>query len=180
MQMNMQSTSTVRREMPGIDSLIFSSPRQQGSHRVTFVLAFMLVLSACTVQYVSRYDAATEQSITNIQRSVEGLLQSIEGNLGTPESDYEHYTDVYEELHVDAALLNTRAQAIEMNSITAEQSALLMGWLQNLEALHKTGIPNSPEVLMIPRQQAEQIFVAMLRFELAKKRELVTPTIDGE
>lgn len=143
-----------------------------------FLLAFGL--NACTVQYVSRYDEATERSITSIQRTVEGLLQSIESRLGTPEADYENFAETYEQLHVDAALLNTRAQAIELNSITAEQSALLIGWLENLESLHKTGFPNVPEVLLIPKQQASQIFVAMLRFELAKKRELVTPTIDGE
>jgi hypothetical protein len=145
---------------------------------VSYVL-LLLLASGCTVQYVSRYDEATEQNITKIQRSVETLLQSIEQNLGTPDAAYEHYASTYEQLFVDAALLQTRAQAIDLNSITAEQSKLLLGWLKNLKELHKTGFTNA-EMIAITRQQGEQIFVAMLKFELAKKRQFDSAIIDGE
>jgi hypothetical protein len=142
-------------------------------------LLLLLLVSGCTVQYVSRYDEATEQSITTIQRSVETLLQSIHHNLGTPDAAYEHYASTYEQLHVDAALLKTRAQAIDLNSITAEQSELLLGWLKNLEELHKTGFDEA-EMLIIVGGQARQIFVAMLKFELAKKRQLEPAIINEE
>lgn len=138
-----------------------------------------LLLSSCAVQYVSRYDEATEKGITTIQRNVESLFQKIERSLGTPEAAYENYETTYEQLHVDAAMLNSRAQAIDHNSITAEQSKLLMTWLDNLEELHKTGFTNAG-MLAITRQQAEQIFVAMLKFELAKKRQLDPAIIEGE
>ena len=144
-----------------------------------FVMLLALFASGCTVQYVSRYDEATEQSITKIQRGVETLLQRIEQNLGTPEAAYENYTSAYEQLHVDAALLRTRAQAIDLNSITTEQSELLIGWLGNLEALHKTGFEEAAMITVV-RTQAQQIFVAMLKFELAKKRQLQPATIDEE
>jgi len=139
----------------------------------------LLAVSGCAVQYVSRYDEITETSITEIQRSVERLFQSIERSLGAPEAAYEHYISTYEQLHVDAAMLSTRAQAIDLNSITAEQSQLLMGWLSNLEELHKTGF-TSGEMVAITRQQGEQIFVAMLKFELAKKREFDSAIIEEE
>ena len=141
------------------------------------LLAFLL--SSCTVQYVSRYDEATEKSITKIQRNVEGLFQKVERGLGTPEAAYEKYESTYEQLHVDAAMLNSRAQAIDNNSITAEQSKLLVEWLGNLEELHKTGFTNAG-MLAITRQQGEQIFVAMLKFELAKKRQLDPAIIERE
>ena len=150
-------------------------------YRKAFLSTMLLVLfaSGCTVQYVSRYDEATEQSITKIQRSVETLLQSIQQNLGTPDAAYENYAPVYEQLHVDAALLQTRAQAIDLNSITAEQSELLSGWLGNVEELHRTGFTDA-EMLTVVRTQAQQIFVAMLKFELAKKRQLQPAIIDEE
>ena len=65
-------------------------------------LCLLLLASGCTVQYVSRYDEATERSITTIQRSVETMLQSVQHNLGTPDAAYEHYASTYEQLYVDA------------------------------------------------------------------------------
>ncbi|MEL7022223.1 MAG: hypothetical protein AAGL69_00560 [Pseudomonadota bacterium] len=133
-------------------------------------LLLSLIVAGCSVQYVSRYDAVTENSITEIQRKVEGLLQHIERTAGTQAAEYDNFVTFYEELHVAAAMLNSRAQALALNSITAEQSGLLQEWLRSLESLHQTGITDP--VLLIPvRQQAEQIFVAMLKFELAKKRQ---------
>lgn len=147
--------------------------------RLLFSFLALLVLAGCTVQYVSRYDEATERSITSIQRQVETLLQEIELSLGTPEAAYENYADAYKQLHIDTAMLHTRAQAINFNRITIEQCQELIDWLNNLEVLHESGISNGA-LLAIPRQQAEQIFVAMLKFELAKKRQLDSAIIDAE
>lgn len=143
-----------------------------------YLLLFLGVfLAGCAVQYVSRYDEATEQAITSIQRNLEGLFQSIERNLGTPDAAHENFVSTYEQLHVDAVMLSSRAQAIDLNSITAEQSKLLITWLANLEELHKTGF--NIGMLTVSRAQAEQIFVAMLKFELAKKRQLDPAIIEG-
>lgn len=143
------------------------------------LFGMMLLLAGCSVQYVSRYDATTEQSITDIQRGVEALLQRVDRSIGTPEADYANFVQEYERLQIDAAMLNARAQAISQNSITAEQSAQLMGWLANLEQLHQTGFTSS-ELLAVPRRMGEQIFVAMLKFELAKKRQFDSALIDQE
>lgn len=132
-------------------------------------LCLALAAAGCSVQYVSQYDAETEQQITAVQKQVEGLLAKIERGIGTDAADYERYEDTYREIGVDANLLHTRARAIDNNSITAEQTELLVGWLGNLEALHEGGI-DDPDIITVLRSQAQQIFVAMLRFELAKKR----------
>ena len=151
-------------------------------HKLLF-LSFLavLVVAGCAVQYVSRYDEATERSITSIQRQVESLLQDIERSLGTPEAAYENYTDAYKRLHVDAVILHTRAQAIELNQYTIEQSRELIDWLKNLESLHMDdgGIRNG-ELVVVLRSQAQQIFVAMLKFELAKKRQFDPAMISEE
>ena len=144
---------------------------------ILFSFLTLLIFAGCTVQYVSRYDEATERSITSIQRQVETLLQDVEQHLGTPEAAYEHYADTYKQLHIDAALLSTRAQAIDFNEITVEQSRLLIGWLNNLETLHQIGISDA-DLLAVPRQNAEQIFVEMLKYELDKKRQLDSAIIN--
>lgn len=153
--------------------------RHAALKRVYLLFFLGLLFSSCAVQYVSRYDEATERSITTIQRNIEGLFQKIERSLGTPAAAHENYVSIYEQLHVDAAVLSSRAQAIDLNSTTAEQSQALISWLTSLEELHKTGFSNSA-MLAIPRSQAEQIFVAMLKFELAKKRQLDPAIIEGE
>lgn len=148
--------------------------------RILFCCLALLALAGCaTAQYVSRYDAATEAQINKIQQQVEILFSRIEKNLGKPEADYKLYSDVYSQLHIDANILHTRAQAIDLNRITVEQSAELIQWLKGMEEFHKTGI-GSAEVLLIPRTQAQQIFVAMLKFELAKKRQLDIAIISKE
>lgn len=135
-----------------------------------FLIFFALVASACSVQYVSRYDATTEQSITIIQRQLEIILNDLERNLGKPEAEYEHYAEAYKKISVNAKLLSTRAQAIDNNEITIKQSQVLMGFINNLETLHKSGISSSG-VVSVLHQQVDQIMVAMLKFELAKKRQ---------
>ena len=155
------------------------SDKRLAAFRKIYLLLFLGVfLTSCAVQYVSRYDEATEQGITSIQRNLEGLFQKIERGLGTPDAAYENFVSTYEQLHVEAAMLSARAQAIDLNSITAEQSKLLIKWLADLEELHKTGF-NNVGMLMVTRTQAEQIFVAMLKFELAKKRQLDPAIIEG-
>lgn len=158
-----------------------SYPQQRLRGVVAGLLA-LVILSGCAAQYVSRYDAATEAGINTIQRDVEELLQNIErgiANPGTVEADYSSYAPAYEALKLEATLLHTRAQAIDLNSITSQQFAELRGWIDNLQTLHESGI-GSPAILLVPRRQAEQIFVAMLKFELAKKRQFDTPIIDAE
>lgn len=152
--------------------------KRLAAFRKIYLLLFVgAFLTSCTVQYVSRYDEATEQAITSIQRNLEGLFQKIERSLGTPDAAHENFETTYEQLHVDAAMLSSRAQAIDLNSITAEQSKLLIKWLADLEELHKTGF--NIGMLTVSRAQAEQIFVAMLKFELAKKRQLDPAIIEG-
>ena len=66
----------------------------------------------------------------------------------------------------------------KLNSITIQQSEQLIGWLQNLETLHQGGL--SPDIIGVLRTQSEQIFLAMLTFELAKKRQLDPAMISEE
>lgn len=155
---------------------------QQRLKATVFSLLALLILSGCAAQYVSRYDAATEAGITTLQRDVEELLQILQrdaNNPGSPEVDHRTYESIFAALKLEATLLHTRAQAIDLNSITSQQCAELIGWIDNLQLLHKSGI-GSPAILIVPRRQAEQIFVAMLKFELAKKRQFDTPIIDAE
>ncbi len=148
--------------------------------RILFCCFALLALASCTTaQYVSRYDAATEAQINKIQQQVETLFSQIEKNLGKPEAGYKYYGDAYSQLHIDANILHTRAQAIDLNRITVEQSGELIQWINGMEEFHKTGISSS-DVLLIPRTQAQQIFVAMLKFELAKKRQLDPAIISKE
>lgn len=144
------------------------------------IVAFAaLAMTGCTTQLVSNYDAETEQQITSIQKQVEGLLERIQRGIGTDAADYDGFSDTYRELAVAAQLLDTRAEAIDNNSITAQQTELLIGWLGNLEQLHAAGIDSS-EIVGVLRAQSQQIFVAMLKFELAKKREFDSVDVSGE
>ncbi len=143
-------------------------------HRTSLagVLIFLCcALSACTVQFVSLYDEQTEQQITALQRKTETLIEDLARHAGKPEGAHEHFTERYADIKVDAAVLHTRAQALPLNENTSQQAGELVGWLENLEALHKQGISH-PSVLIPVRSQAQSIYVGMLKSEIAKKREV--------
>ena len=134
---------------------------------VTLIL--ILAVPGCGVKFIADYDEATDKSVTELQRKVEGFLVDIERKVGTDDAAYSNNTEFYDEVRVDISAIRVRAAAREKNEITLEQLDLVQKNLDNLEKLHELGF-NSPEEIEPLRKAFNASFTAILKFELAKKR----------
>ena len=132
-----------------------------------------LLLAGCSVQFVSKYDERTDQAVTALQKKVEGFLVKLEQDDGLPECVHAHHKDFYSEAKIDVSSIQVRADSLALNSVTARQIHEVSNELSLLEALHKvkpSGKCITREELGPIRTAFNSTFIAILKFELAKKR----------
>jgi hypothetical protein len=138
------------------------------------IAALILTLSACAVQWVSSYDPVTDQAISQLHRNTETFLSALE-NQSIPDCLSINHRDFYQKMFVDIRALHVRAQSIPQNELTLQQISLLqdsLGLLQQTHVLQdKSAKCMSPGLIATNRASFESIYVAMMKFELAKKRQ---------
>ena len=128
-----------------------------------------VALSGCTnIRLIADYDDQIDKSVTELQRKCETFLTGLERNAGQPEAQYGANAKFYDEAKVDLSAIRMRAAAIPKNDITLKQLDLLADNLDNLEKLHKIGLPR--EQIKPLRSAFNTGFTAILKLELAKKR----------
>lgn len=136
---------------------------------VTF-LVIALIVSGCTVKLISSYDETTDKAITALHKKTEMHLVGLEVIEDLPECKYENQKKFYEEAKVDVSAIVVRAAAIPKNEITVDQTTLLSKSLENLENLHKIACLSKKEIAPL-RMQFNTIFTAILKLEIAKRRD---------
>jgi len=148
---------------------------QQTICRTSYVLILLTFLSACNVTWVSQYDAQTDQAVTNLHRKVETFLTTLE-QLQVPDCLASEHGDFYQQSLVDVRAIKIRANAIPNNDLTLQQLTLLEENLSLMHKVHKLQDSNNsciaPGVITFNRSNFESIFTAILKFELAKKRQV--------
>ena len=131
-----------------------------------FIAAVILVsVTGCTVTLVSDYDEQTDQSVTKLQKELETFFVTIEGQT-VEECKLENHEKFYADAKVSLSAIELRAKAIPKNDITEKQVALLADSFNDLEEIHATSCPNAD----LLRGSFNQAFLAILTFEIAKKR----------
>lgn len=133
-------------------------------------LTTVITLSGCALQRISYYDQAMDDALTALQKKTEQHLVTLEAVAGTPTCTYENHKIFYSETKVDLSALSVRAAAIPSNEITSEQLGLLTQMFASLEQLHQLACI-SPAQIQPLRIQLNTGFTAILRLELAKRRD---------
>jgi hypothetical protein len=133
------------------------------------IAVYALLLTGCpTVQMVSDYDAEIDRGVTAFQKQAERHLAGLERVLGTPAADYARYTEFYDGVKIDLAVLRYRAALAPRNEITVQQLDRLIRQVELLEELHREGLAAND---LPPVRTALSISCnAIIKFELAKKR----------
>lgn len=129
-----------------------------------------LLLASCAVQTVASYDEATDVAVSELQRKTEMHLLELKADAGLPECDYAHHRAFYLDARVDVSAIAVRAAAIPHNELTVQQTALLENSFDSLEKLHRLACLE-PEQIDVLRSQFATSFTAILKLELAKRRE---------
>lgn len=146
--------------------------------RVRFNLALVLfsmltlVMSGCTVKFISDYDEVTDKSATALHKKVETFLIKMEHTAGTSAGEYVNNKDFYDETQVALRAMRIRAKAIPKNQLTVEHIDLLEKNVDELRNLHeRRGRRGLPKTLVDPiRTAIGAQFTAIIKLELAKKR----------
>ena len=133
-------------------------------------LSIGVILGCLSVRLMAEYDRKIDDGITEIQRKTEAFLIKMERIAETPESAYAKHIGFYDEVKVDLSALKVRADAIALNDLTSQQIGLLQDSFKKLEEQHKKGL----KAVMIEsiRQSLNTQFTAILKLEVAKKRDL--------
>jgi hypothetical protein len=134
-------------------------------------LLLALALAGCvSVKLIADYDEQIDQGVTALQKKSTALLLRLERTVGSAEGDYTNYIPAYDEIKVDLSSLQVRADALALNQLTAGQLSLLRDSYQLIEDRHRTnGL--RPLIVQETRKAIDRQFAAILKLEVAKKRD---------
>jgi conjugal transfer/entry exclusion protein len=129
--------------------------------------ALLAILSlSCTVRFVSRYDAATDQALTALQRHTVDFLSTMSKDDMSP--SYSVAAPSYASLRNELSVLAQRNAVRDHNELTNKQLAELQAALSTLENRHKSD-GQLPRAFWGPaRDSLDQIFRALTKLEIQK------------
>lgn len=140
-------------------------------------LCLGLASAACTVTLVSHYDEQIDRAATELQRRMDLYLTILEFTSG-PETAYAANEEFYLEYAVDVRSVDLRARAHPKNSISLQQYAVMLASLEDLRATHETQDTLSAAYIRQVRAMFNQAWGAIIRLEVAKKRNEEPPEPD--
>lgn len=149
-----------------------SRPLQLWANLSSAILLFTLTLSCTTIELVSRYDASTDERVTELHKVVSRHFRQLKhaDSDSCARSEFDaFYSDAADTL--DSLIVRNRARP--KNTLTVDSLNLLQDSLQKLEALHaqkSRGTCLLPEEIEQLKSAFDTSFSAILKLELAKKR----------
>jgi hypothetical protein len=139
-----------------------------------FMFIFMIcLLSACTMQVVSKYDEQTDTNVTALQKKFDTYFLRLK-NEKYPECSYTNNKAFYDDAKIQLSGIDVRAKAIPNNTITVQELDALSQSLSSLEKNHilrdanQSCLPAS--IIDSDQTMFNSIFTAILKLEIAKKR----------
>jgi len=126
----------------------------------------------CAVRLVADYDEVIDQGVTRLHKDTTAFLLKMEKQAGTPAGEYANNTKFYDEAKVQIESLVLRAAATPKNTITTRQLKILADSFDELANAHEeqgtAGL--NKETVAALRAPIDASFLAILKFEIAKKR----------
>lgn len=137
------------------------------------ILVSVIIMSGCTVTFVSKYDEQTDANVTALQKKLDTYFLKLDGAT-YPDCSFVVNKSFYDEVNIQLSSAQVRALAIPKNDITIQQMDALSKAVLNLENAQKLRDGKSlclpVEIVRTDRMMFNSIFTAILKFELAKKR----------
>lgn len=125
-------------------------------------MALVLSGAGCAVQWVSSYDAVTDEAIQASAKQTEVVITDVLAR----RSSYEVHKANYREIHGALAAIEQRASLYEKNEAERDTLGKLRKALQNLERIHREIGPfRSAEA-----EGVRSLYRSLLHHELSKKR----------
>lgn len=138
--------------------------------RLMLGLAMITLVGCLSVRLIADYDRRIDDGVTELQRKTEAFLIKMERIAESPEGTYPRHIGFYDEVKVDLSALKVRADAVALNDVTSRQIELLQDSFRKLEEQHQKGLKKV--MIESVRQSLNSQFTAILKLEVAKKRNL--------
>lgn len=139
--------------------------------RPLFLLIALVLCGCVSVKLIADYDQKIDDGVTALQKKSEAFLVRLERVAGSPEGNYTNFISTYDDIKVDLSSLQVRADAVALNRLTGEQLSLLRDSFEKIEERHRTnGL--RPLIVQESRKALDRQFTAILKLEVAKKRDL--------
>lgn len=126
-----------------------------------------LLLAACTVRFVSRYDAITDESIGKLQQQTDQFLDAM--SAADPPTPYTEAKASYDAIRSGLQGLAQRNEVRDHNDLTKRQLGELQSALLRLEKQHQDDGALPRPFWGPAKSSLDQIFRALIKLELAKK-----------
>jgi len=136
-------------------------------------IVVIMLLSGCTIQFVSKYDDRTDTNVTALQKKFDTYFINLKSE-SYPACSYSNHISFYNDAKIQLSGIQVRAKAIPLNDITIKQLESLSLAISDLEKSQQLKDKESSCInpLLIDTDQVmfNSIFTAILKLEIAKKR----------
>ncbi len=129
-----------------------------------------LSVQACTVAMLSQYDEQIDRGATELYRRMDLHLTWLEHTTGL-DAAYDTHRLFYADYAAELRTLRLRASTHPRNEPSLAQYDLMLGSLEDLRATHEEQGTVSPAYAAHVRELFAQAWLAIIRLEVAKKRE---------
>jgi hypothetical protein len=143
-------------------------------------VGLLALLGACQVQWISLYDEQTDRNVTAYQKNMNSHFERLK-DLDWPECSYDANKDFYADALGDATVILTRAESLQKNSQTIQQTTALKDNLVEVRDTHKDSDTPDPttgageclsdDYIRKSQDFTNQIIRATLWLEQGKKRQ---------
>lgn len=140
----------------------------------------LTTLAACQVQWISLYDEQTDQNVTAYQRNMNSYFERLKDK-DWPDCSYDANKEFYADAIGDATVILTRAQSLQKNDQTVQQTSALKANLLEVRDTHKDSDTPDPatgageclsnDYVRKSQEFMNQIVRATLWLEQGKKRQ---------
>lgn len=129
-----------------------------------WLAVLMLLLAACDVTLISRYDEVIDRGITNFQQKMDlYLIQKQKDPMPAYRESF------YDSVFADLQMLKTRAESVPKNAQMSSIITSLRKQVQTVKTRDSSG-SRSPDLYRIADETIDQNCMDALTLELAKKR----------
>jgi hypothetical protein len=126
-----------------------------------------LLVAACTVRFISRYDPITDDAISKLQQQTDQFIDKM--SMTDPPSQYADAKPSYDAIRAGLQSVIQRNDVRDHNDLSRRQLGELQAALARLEQQHKSD-GTLPKPFWAPAKDSlDQIFRALIKLELAKK-----------
>jgi hypothetical protein len=132
-----------------------------------YLAIIALLVAACTVRFISRYDAITDDAISKLQQQTDQFIDNM--SMTDPPPRYAEAKPSYDAIRSGLQSVTQRNEVRDHNDLTRRQLGELQAALARLEEQHKSD-GTLPKPFWGPAKASlDQIFRALIKLELAKK-----------